>query len=91
LDKRTSCLFVSETFGLKKPDPAIFHAAACLGIPPAKVLFVGDNPVADIVGAHAAGMSAAWLHRDQQWPDEIEDRPEFVISALGELVDILSM
>ncbi len=90
LDKRTSCLYVSETFGLKKPDPAIFHAAAaCLGVPPADILFVGDNPIADIVGAHAAGMPAAWLHREQQWPDEIEDRAEFVINSLGELSGIL--
>lgn len=90
LDKRTSCLFVSETFGLKKPDPTIFHAAAaCLGVPPTDILFVGDNPIADIVGAHAAGMPAAWLHRDHSWPGEVEDRPEFVISKLGELVAIL--
>ncbi len=80
LDKRTSCLFVSETFGLKKPDPAIFHAAtARLGVPPADILFIGDNPVADVCGAHAAGMQAAWLHRDQSWPAEIEDKPEYVI------------
>jgi len=87
LDKRTSCLFVSETFGLKKPDTAIFHAAAaCLGVLPADVLFVGDNPIVDIVGAHAAGMPAAWLHRDQTWPAEIEDKPEYIISTLGELM-----
>jgi putative hydrolase of the HAD superfamily len=92
LDKRTSCLFVSETFGLKKPDPAIFHAAAdCLGVPLADILFVGDNPIADIVGAHAAGMPAAWLHRDQSWPDEIEEKPEFVISTLGEVANILGV
>lgn len=92
LDKRTPCLLVSETFGLKKPDPTIFRAAAaCFGLPPADILFVGDNPIADIVGAHAAGMSAAWLHRDQQWPDEIEEKPEFVINSLGELVAILGV
>ncbi len=92
LDKRTSCLFVSETFGLKKPDPAIFHAAAaCLGLPPTEILFVGDNPLADIAGAHAAGMSTAWLHRGQTWPNEIKDTPEFVINALGELSAILGM
>ncbi len=90
LDTRTSCLFVSETFGLKKPDPAIFHAAAeCLGIPPTDILFVGDNPTADVVGAHAAEMPAAWLHRGQVWPAEIEDRPEFVISKLDEVANIL--
>jgi putative hydrolase of the HAD superfamily len=92
LDKRTTCLFVSETFGVKKPDPAIFHAAAaCLGLAPAGILFVGDNPIADIVGAHAAGMPAAWLHRDQSWPSEIEEKPEFVINSLGELVGVLNI
>ena len=90
LDKRTSCLFVSETFGLKKPDPAIFHAAAgCLGIAPADILFVGDNPSADIGGAHAARMPAAWLHRDQSWPAELEDKPEVVIGSLSEVMAIL--
>ncbi len=92
LDKRTSCLFVSETFGVKKPDPAIFHAAAgCLGVPPADILFVGDNPAADIGGAHAAEMPAAWLHQDQVWPVELEDKPEFVMSALGETANILGV
>ena len=92
LDKRTSCLFVSETFGLKKPDPAIFRAAAnCLSVPPAKVLFVGDNPVADIAGAHAAGMQAAWMHRDQTWPAHLKTKPDFVISALDTLPAILGI
>ncbi|MGI4790686.1 MAG: HAD family hydrolase [Janthinobacterium lividum] len=92
LDKRTPCLFVSETFGLKKPDPAIFHAAAdCLSLPPSGILFVGDNPTADILGAHAAGMPAAWLHRGQTWPTELEDKPEFAIDSLNELVGILRL
>lgn len=92
LDKHTSCLFVSETFGVKKPDPAIFHAAAdCLGLSPAQILFVGDNPIADILGAHAAGMSAAWLHRDQIWPIELDDRPEFILSTLTKLSAILGI
>lgn len=92
LDKRTSCLFVSETFGVKKPDPAIFHAAAaCLGLPPADILFVGDNPAADIGGAHAAGMPAAWLHRGQSWPAGITAPPDFVIGSLTELPPILGI
>lgn len=90
LDKRTSCLFVSEIFGVKKPDPAIFHAAAeCLKIAPKKILFVGDNPIADISGAHAAGMPAAWLHRGQSWPVGLEDKAEFVIGSLSETAAIL--
>ena len=92
LDTRTSCVFVSETFGVKKPDPAIFHAAAdCLGISPSEILFVGDNPAADIGGAQAAGMAAAWLHRGQVWPAELTAQPDFVIGLLAEIPAIIGL
>ena len=92
LGTRTSCLFVSETFGIKKPDPAIFQAAAgCLGLAPGEILFAGDNPTADIGGAQAAGMSAAWLHRDQVWPAELRFKPDFVLNGLSALPAILGI
>lgn len=92
LIRRTDCLFVSETFGGKKPGRAIFEAAAAhLGIPPAQILFVGDNPTVDILGAQSAGMKAAWLHRDQPWPKELAGQPDFVISSVSELTAILGL
>jgi len=92
LARSTDCLFVSETFGGKKPDPAIFHAAAVhLGLPPAQILFVGDNPAIDVLGAQAADMKAAWLHRGQPWPEELAGAPDFVIGWLGELAGILGL
>ena len=92
LARRTDCLFVSETFGGKKPDRTIFHAAAAhLGIPPGEILFVGDNPAVDVRGAQAAGMKAAWLHRGQPWPQELAGAPDFVIGSLGELTGVLGL
>lgn len=92
LVRRTDCLFVSETFGGKKPDRPIFHAAAAhLGLPPGEILFVGDNPAVDVLGAQAAGMKAAWLHRGQPWPEGLEGQPDFVIASLGELAGILHL
>src|SRR5205823_10941788 len=45
LDTRTSCIFVSEVFGCRKPEAAIFLAAAsCLNAGPGETLFVGDDP-----------------------------------------------
>ena len=88
--RRTSCLFVSETFGGKKPDRAIFEAAAVhLGVPPAQTLFIGDNPTVDILGAQASGMKAAWLHRGQLWPERLVEEPDFVTGTLGDLAGIL--
>ena len=92
LPRRTDCLFVSETFGGKKPDPAIFHAAAAhLGVPPAQVLFVGDNPAVDVVGAQGAGLKAAWLHRGHPWPSGLAGRPDYALGSLAEMTAILGL
>jgi putative hydrolase of the HAD superfamily len=43
--------------GVGKPDAEPFlEAARRLGVEPWQVVFVGDDPVADIAGAHRAGM-----------------------------------
>ena len=48
----------SET-GLAKPDPRAYHqAAAAMGLDPAGIVFVDDDP-ANVAGADAAGMAGA--------------------------------
>ncbi len=91
LRSRTACLFISEVFGSRKPDAAIFHAAAsALNVPCEDCLFVGDNPDLDICGAHAVGMTTAWLHRGTSWPASITGlKPDFSIDSLAELLKIL--
>jgi putative hydrolase of the HAD superfamily len=91
LRSRTKCLFVSDEFGCNKPDPTIFRAASsCLNVPCESILFVGDNPIADICGAHAVGMTTVWLHRGTDWPASITDvQPDFSIDSLVELLTIL--
>ncbi|HEY4092054.1 MAG TPA: HAD family hydrolase [Luteibacter sp.] len=50
--------------GVAKPDPKIFLAAAeALGLAPAEILHVGDDPLLDVVGAHEAGLRTVWLNR----------------------------
>jgi putative hydrolase of the HAD superfamily len=50
-------LIISEEVGFRKPDPRAFElAVANWGLLPEAVLFVGDDPVADIAGATAVGM-----------------------------------
>lgn len=42
-----------------KPAPAMFEAILeSTGVPPAHAVVVGDNPAADVVGAHRAGCAA---------------------------------
>ncbi len=57
------CISARE-FGRAKPDAAIFHeACARLGIAPANVLHVGDDPELDVAGARRAGLRSAWINR----------------------------
>ncbi len=74
LESRAGCILISEEIGLRKPDAAIFRLAAeRLGAPIPQVLFVGDHPEADVVGAGSAGMQTAWLHRNRSWPDHLTE------------------
>jgi FMN phosphatase YigB (HAD superfamily) len=42
------------------------------GEPPQHVLYIGDNPHADIQGAHNAGMRTAWVNRSTgPWPPSL--------------------
>jgi len=86
------CIVVSGVIGIRKPDRAIFETAAQgIGIDPARVLFVGDNIEADILGAANAGMRTAWMHRGRTWDrHESGIAPDFVINHVGEVMEILS-
>jgi len=59
-------IIVSEEVGCRKPDSAIFRLAIeGWEVPAASVLVVGDDPVADVEGARAAGMQALRVqHQD---------------------------
>lgn len=53
-------LFASFQMGVAKPDPAYFHHIIdALGIDPAHTLFI-DDVTANVEGARAAGLQAAW-------------------------------
>lgn len=57
-------VLTSARVGYRKPHPAIYAAALRLaGCDPSEMLFVGDNPGADVDGPRAAGMRAVLLDR----------------------------
>ena len=93
LDRSTGCIFVSEMVGSRKPEAAIFLAAAeCVGAAPQRILFVGDTPEVDIVGAHNAGMQTAWLRRGgRPWPVHLSPTIcDCTVSGLEELLPLLA-
>jgi putative hydrolase of the HAD superfamily len=84
-----ACVSARE-FGVGKPDPRIFHAAAgAVDVWPERVLHIGDDATLDALGALNAGMQAAWLNRsDAPWPHEGE--PHVTVAHLSELTDLFS-
>ncbi len=90
LDQLAPFIIVSEAAGYKKPDPRIFRDALELaGLSSAeRVLFVGDNPLADIDGAKRFGMKAAWVRRGRRFPDDLQS-PDYVVDHVAELREVL--
>lgn len=75
--------------GVAKPAADIFHhACERLGIAPEHVLHVGDDPLADVAGARAAGMRTVWLNRQAAtWKHEL--RPDLEMADLDALANWL--
>ena len=58
------------------------------GLATEEVLFVGDNPYTDILGAHGVGMKTAWVRMDRKYPADAP-APDYVIDHVEELKDLL--
>lgn len=79
-------ILVSEDEGVRKPDPEIFRRAlGRCGVAAHEAMFVGDHPVADVAGAHQAGLLAIWK-RVPYWSSVVPNAP--VICKLSELLPI---
>ncbi|CAN5340766.1 HAD family hydrolase [soil metagenome] len=79
-------ILISESVGIWKPDPAIFHMALeKAGIAAEDAVYVGDSPVADVPGAKAAGMRSVWINcAGIDWPGD--EPPDIEIRDLNELL-----
>ena len=92
LDTLARFVIVSEEAGYEKPDPRIFRDALDqTGVRDADtVMFVGDNPVADIDGAKRFGMRAAWVTRERKYPAELA-LPDHIVDKVTELRAVLEL
>lgn len=64
IDHHFEARFAARDVGALKPAVEAFqHVIAKTGIPAHQILFVGDDPVADVQGARAVGMRPVWVNR----------------------------
>lgn len=83
-------VLTSEQAGAIKPDPAIFlHLSRLLELPPEQILYVGDNPVPDVLGPSRAGMKSAWVNRFGLRKSRKAPHPDIRVRSLSELVPLL--
>jgi putative hydrolase of the HAD superfamily len=76
---------ISSEVGFRKPHPAFYRAASeRLGLPPARVLCVGDDPENDVRGAERAGLRGILLDRGGRESADLTR-----VTDLGDLVPIL--
>ena len=85
-------VIISAEVRLRKPDRRIFdHIRAMLRLEPSEILFVGDTPRDDILGATEAGMRTAWISKGATAISEGIPDPDFIIPDLSELPRILEI
>lgn len=83
---------ISAEVGLRKPDRRIFeHLRAMIGVAPDEILFVGDTPRDDILGASAAGMRTTWISKGVASIPQGYPAPDFIIHDLADLPGILNV
>ena len=82
----------AAALGCAKPDARSYESLAkALTLQPAEILFVGDEPLADVVGPRAVGMQTVWVNRGGVvWPDALP-AADARISDLRELEALLGM
>jgi len=86
-DRHLEAIVVSQRVGTIKPDPAIFAAAAtALRTSAAEMLHVGDDWLADVVGAKRAGWRAAYLRNAQAGSPLPSSRPDADGTVVPDLV-----
>ena len=87
-----SAVVLSDSLGRahRKPDPAPFRAALdALGADPVEVVFVGDNPLKDVAGAAALGMTTIRVRTGEYGNLDGPVRPDVEVADAAAAIELL--
>jgi HAD superfamily hydrolase (TIGR01549 family) len=89
IDRYLHFAIASDTFGVAKPDPSIFHEGVRLaGFPAEQCMYVGDDPGADVVGSSGIGMQPCFINRHGH---NLDRNDTLVVTNLVEILDWLGV
>lgn len=78
--------FFSSDFGWRKPHSIMFESAINhLHLKPNNIIYVGDQPEKDVVGAGSVGLKTAWINRDNTKLKKSAISPDYTLTTLSEL------
>ena len=85
-------VITSEQVRSMKPEPEIFqHLADRINAEPSSILYVGDSPIADVLGARQAGLKVAWVNRFGLRKPRLAPHPDLRVRSLSELLPLLDV
>jgi putative hydrolase of the HAD superfamily len=86
-------IVIEGEFGQGKPAPGVFlHALETFRIRPNEAWHIGDNLFADIAGAQAVGVHAAWIHRERlTMGEDAPAVPDRTVAHLDEITAALGL
>lgn len=90
LGKYITQIVASEEVGYNKPDPSIFNKILLDNkFLPKEAIVIGDSLSNDIQGAINANIKSIWLNSKREKTNNDEIIPNYIISSLLELLNIL--
>jgi len=84
-------VFVGQSGIAWKPSPCAFEPLLrYFGAPADRIWYVGDDPIADVAGAAAAGLRSVWFDWENRPYPAGREPPAYRIHALRELFTLLT-
>ncbi len=81
-------MIASEIFGHSKPKKEIYiETIRQLNLTledVENVLFIGDNPYTDIIGAQSIGLKTVWISMGRKYPENLKP-PDYMVKNFREL------